>query len=187
MAKKTVVTPGKILIAQPFMDDTFFKRSVVGITEHRPDGTVGFILNKPVKIELNELITQIKSEERFGVYYGGPVATDTVHYIHSKGDLLEESTQIIKGVYWGGNFERLLFLIDSGLIKPQDIRFYIGYSGWSEGQLDGELETGSWVVSEWFANYTFSKNTDKLWEEALKHKGDPYSVIANIPPNNSNN
>ena len=110
MAEKSIVTQGKILIAQPFMDDTFFKRAVVGITEHRADGTVGFILNKPVKIELKELITQIKSEEKFGVYYGGPVATDTIHYIHSKGDLLEESTKLVNGLYWGGNFERLLFL-----------------------------------------------------------------------------
>ena len=187
MAKIPKVTQGSILIAQPFMDDTFFKRSVVGITENRTDGTVGFILNKPVKPKLNELIPKIKSEEEFKVFYGGPVATDTIHYIHSKGELLEESTQITKGIYWGGNFERLLFLIESGLINSQDIRFYLGYSGWSEGQLDTELETGSWVVSDWYANYAFSKNTEKLWKETLNHKGDPYSVIANIPPNSSNN
>ncbi len=185
--KKPKVTQGKILIAQPFMDDSFFKRAVVGITEHREDGTVGFILNKPVKAEIQELIPAITSEDSYDVFYGGPVATDTIHYIHTKGDILEESTAITKGLYWGGNFEKLIFLINTGVIRSREVRFYIGYSGWSGGQLDGELASGSWVVSDWFANYAFSSKSDKLWSETLTHKGNTYSVIAHIPPHNSKN
>ena len=145
MAKKHKKLTGKILIAQPFMDDNNFKRSVVGITEHREDGTVGFILNKPVKLELSELVAQIKTDEKFKLYYGGPVATDTIHYIHDKGDLLDDSVEVAKGIFWGGSFEKLIFLIESGLIHRHHIRFYIGYSGWSEGQLQDEMDAGSWI------------------------------------------
>lgn len=179
MAQK--VKAGDILIAQPFMEDGNFKRSVIGITEHRNDGSVGFILNKPINIQLQELVQGVDSDENFSVYFGGPVASDTIHYMHNVGELLEDSTKIKNGLYWGGNFEKLIFLIQSGLIRKNNIRFYIGYSGWSEGQLENELSTGSWIVSEWFSNYTFQSKAKKLWEEALSHKGDKYSVIAQIP------
>ena len=90
-------------------------------------------------------------------------------------------------MYWGGNFKKLLFLIESGLIKNKNIRFYIGYSGWSEGQLQQELNTGTWVISDWYSNYTFQSESKQLWSQALGHKGDNYSVIAKIPspPNNN--
>jgi len=185
MAKK--VKAGDILIAQPFMEDGNFKRSVIGITEHRNDGSVGFILNKPINIQLQELVQGVDSDEKYSVYFGGPVGSDTIHFIHNVGDLLEESIKIKNGLYWGGNFEKLIFLIQSGLILKNNIRFYVGYSGWSEGQLDSELKTGSWIVSDWHANYTFQSPSQKLWEEALSHKGDKYSVIAQIPSKKNNN
>lgn len=181
------VKPGDILIAQPFMEDENFRRSVIGITEHGEEGTVGFILNKPIKIQLTELIQTLNTDDNYKVYFGGPVATDTIHYIHNVGDLLEESIKIKKGIYWGGNFEKLLFLIESKLIKTSNIKFYIGYSGWSKGQLQGELHTKSWIVSDWYANYTFQTKSQKLWQQALDHKGEKYSVIANIPNSPNNN
>ena len=78
-------------------------------------------------------------------------------------------------------FNKLVILIEKGLILRHNIRFYIGYSGWSEGQLLGELKTGSWIVSEWHTNYTFKTPSKKLWSEALNHKGDRYGVIGQIP------
>ncbi len=181
------VSAGNILIAQPFMEEGNFKRSVIGLTEHGEEGTVGFILNKPINLKLPEMVQGVKSDEDFSVYFGGPVATDTIHYIHNVGDLLEESIKIKNGIYWGGNFDKLIFLIESGLILKNNIRFYVGYSGWSEGQLDGELNSGSWIVSDWYANYTFQSKPKQLWEQVLAHKGDTYSVISRISNHISNN
>lgn len=185
--KSLKVKSGDILIAQPFMGDGNFKRSVVGITEHNQEGTVGFILNKPMNIGLKELVNNLDTEEEFTVHYGGPVAKDTIHYLHNVGDLLEESILVKKGIYWGGNFEKLIFLIESGLIGRKNIKFYVGYSGWSEGQLDGELQLGSWIVSEWFANYSFQSKASELWKQAMTHKGDAYSILAQMPVDNNNN
>lgn len=181
------VSAGNILIAQPYMNDGNFKRSVVGLTEHNQEGTVGFVLNKPMNIKLDELVNGINTEEEFTVNYGGPVSKDTIHYIHNVGDLLEESILVKKGIYWGGNFDKLLFLIESGLITKKNIKFYVGYSGWSEGQLDAELLHGSWIVSEWYANYAFQSKASELWKQAMSHKGDAYSVLAQIPIDNNNN
>lgn len=187
MAEKSKILKGSLLLAQPFMDDPNFKRSAIGITEHGDEGTVGFILNKPINISLEELVNEITTDEKFKVYFGGPVGSDTIHYIHNVGDLLEESILISRGLWWGGNFNKLIFLINSGLIQRENIRFYIGYSGWSKGQLEEELNNNSWVVSDWYANYTFKSKPEKLWSQALTNKGDHFSVIGQISPTKNNN
>jgi len=179
---KREIAAGKILIAQPFMMDTNFKRAVVGICEYSKEkGTVGFILNKPINMDISEIIGDVVTEEKYEVFYGGPVATDTLHYIHNVGDLLDDSIKVSDGIYWGGDFKKLKFLIESGLILKDNIRFYIGYSGWEAGQLRQELASGSWIVSELYANYIFKSKSNALWQKALDHKGDAYSIIAQIP------
>lgn len=182
MANTIEIKSGSILIAEPFMRDTNFKRAVICLCEHSSEeGSLGFILNKPINIKLSELIQDIETDEKFRVYHGGPVATNTIHYIHNLGDLLEESVKIKPGVYWGGNYDKLKFLIESGLVKRSNIRFYIGYSGWSPGQLDEEMEYGSWVAGDLFPNYVFKTKSTFLWSQAMENKGDTYSVIAQMP------
>ncbi len=178
MSKK--ISTGTILLAEPFMVDPNFKRSVVLLCDHsEEEGTVGFVLNKNLGLQVNELILDFPAFDA-EVYYGGPVQTDSIHYIHDVGDLLDNSTKVVDGVWWGGDFEKLKFLISSDLIKPHNIRFFVGYSGWSTGQLDNELKLGSWVISEMFANYLFNSKSDSLWQQVMKNKGDRYEVIADM-------
>ena len=115
------------------------------------------------------------------LFYGGPVGTDTLHYIHNVGDLLEESVPIIRGVYWGGNFEKLKFLIDQQLIGPQNIRFFVGYAGWTKGQLLEEMGIGSWIMAEGDPNYVFKIQAQKLWKKVLNDKGNTYEIISEMP------
>ena len=174
------VSKGSLLLAEPFMLDPNFKRAVVLLCEHASeDGAVGFILNKPLHMKVNELVVdfpEIESE----VYFGGPVATDTIHFIHNVGDLLEESVEVERGVYWGGDFEKLKFLIQSKLILPHNVRFFVGYSGWSSGQLVEELGYKSWVPTEMHANYLFKSKPKHLWQQIMYNLGDTFSVIAQI-------
>ncbi len=174
------ITRGKVLLAEPFMLDTNFKRSVVLMCEHEDDGSLGFILNKSLKMKINELIADFPKIDS-PVYYGGPVQTDTIHYIHNVGHLLEDSQEIMPGVFWGGNFDKLKALITSELITKENIRFFVGYSGWSESQLKDELKLGSWLVADMNLNYLFKDEERDLWSKVMKHKGDVFSVIANVP------
>lgn len=179
--KEAAVKTGSVLLAEPFMIDPNFKRAVVLLCDHeREDGTVGFILNKPLSIRVDELVADFPE---FGgqIYYGGPVANDTIHYLHNQGDLIPDSIPVAKGIHWGGDFEQIKFLISSKLIKEKDIRFYVGYSGWSPGQLQDELKYGSWVISEMDPNYLYNTRSDKLWSKVMDHKGDNYTVIATMP------
>lgn len=183
---KNKIEAGTLLIAEPFMMDSPFKRAVVLICEHRKDGSVGFILNKVIDMNIEELIADFPEFDA-PVYYGGPVATDTIHYIHNVGDLLDNSNEVTRGVYWGGDFEKLKFLVNSKLIKPENIKFFIGYSGWSGGQLDSELEEGTWITDHMYANYAFKDEEDELWSTVLNNKGDTYTVIAQMPESPSFN
>jgi len=173
------VEAGTVLIAQPFMPDSYFRRGVVVICEHRLDGSIGFILNKTVEMNICDLIADFPEFES-EVGFGGPVATDTIHYIHNVGAILDGSTEIARGVYWGGDFDKLKFLVKSELVKPHNIRFFVGYSGWSEGQLDEELASGSWLVDSMDANYAFKHNKGDLWQTVLNNKGEIYTVIAQM-------
>jgi putative transcriptional regulator len=179
--KGTAVKAGTLLVAEPFMIDPNFKRAVVLLCDHeREDGTIGFILNKPLKMRVDELVADFPEFEG-EVFYGGPVANDTIHYLHNQGDLIPDSIAVAPGIYWGGDFEQIKFLISSHLIKPKDIRFYVGYSGWSPGQLTDELKYGSWVLADMDPNYLYNTKSKKLWSLVMDHKGDNYTVIATLP------
>jgi putative transcriptional regulator len=180
MARKSV-KQGKLLLAEPFMMDPNFKRSVILVCDHsKEQGSIGFILNKPLKMNIDELVGEFPEFDS-EVHYGGPVSTDTIHYVHNVGELLEDSVSVGRGIYWGGNFEKLKFLIESKLIKPQNVKFFVGYSGWTMGQLKEELKTGSWVMADMDPNYIFKTKARKLWQDIMVNKGDIYSVIAQMP------
>ena len=172
---------GKVLIAEPFLEDPNFKRTAVMICDHSlEEGTVGFILNRPIEMRIDEVLEDFPEFDA-EVYFGGPVKTDTIHYIHRVGNLLEGSTKVVDGVYWGGDFEKLKFLIEQELIKPEDIQFFVGYSGWAEGQLRIEMDSNTWLVEDMFSNYLFKTDPFALWSKILEQKGDNYSVIAQMP------
>ena len=177
---KNEIRSGSVLLAEPFMLDPNFKRSAVLLCEHGEDGSVGFIMNKPLNMRIDELIEDFPEFDS-EVLFGGPVQTDTIHYIHNVGELLEDSVKVFDGVYWGGDFEKLKFLISSNLLTPENIRFFVGYSGWSEGQLIDEMVYGSWVQAEMHSNYLFKSQPSHLWQQVMYNKGDNYAVISQMP------
>jgi len=171
---------GKVLLAEPFMQDVNFKRSAVILTEHNDEGSVGFIMNKSIDMGVNELVVDFPEFEA-PVFYGGPVGTDTIHFLHNSGELIDDSRRIAKGLFWGGDFEKLKFLIKSELILPQNVKFFVGYSGWSKGQLEEEIDIGSWVIADMDSNYLFKDSDSEIWEKIMNDKGNAYSVISSIP------
>ena len=162
------------------MMDANFKRTAILLCDHRPDGTVGFILNRPLNMKINQLVSEFPEFDS-EVYFGGPVATDTIHYIHTAGEVIDNSIKVASGIYWGGDFEKLKFLIQAELVKPENIRFFVGYSGWDEGQLADELQVGSWFVTDMHANYLFKSHPSLLWQQITHNIGKNYTVIAQMP------
>ncbi len=178
---KVEITTGNILLSEPFMVDGNFKRSMVLLCDHHSEeGTLGFILNKELDIPLNDLIADFPQID-CNVFFGGPVATDTIHYIHNIGKRLEGSVEVCEGVWWGGDFEQLQMMILSKEVTSDDIRFFVGYSGWEAGQLQGELKLGSWVVSDMYKEYLFGEEAHMLWETGMTDKGETFSILSQVP------
>ena len=180
MTANTAIEKGVLLLAEPFMADQHFKRAVILLCEHHPQGSLGFILNKPTDVHINDLVEDFPEFDAT-VMYGGPVQTDRLHYIHNVGELLSDSMEVTKGVWWGGDFTEMQALIKQELITPANIRFFVGYSGWSTGQLMEEMETGSWITADMDANYAFRLPPEQLWNQVLHNKANTWSVVAEIP------
>ena len=174
------IVPGKLLIADPFLRDPNFMRSVVFICEHKDDGSFGFVLNRRYEQLLGELIGGLESSI-FPVYYGGPVQIDTIHYLHQRPDLIPGGAEVTDGIFWGGAFETIIELLKADQLTERDIRFFIGYSGWGEGQLDEEMKLKSWITGEGTRKLIFPANVDNTWKDALKQLGGEYGQMVNYP------
>ncbi|MBD0293940.1 MAG: YqgE/AlgH family protein, partial [Flavisolibacter sp.] len=89
--------------------------------------------------------------------------------------------EIMKGVFWGGDFDSVVTLVNSGKADPEKIRFYIGYSGWSNGQLENELEEKTWLTVQATRRLIFHKNAEEIWKDSLKHLGGDDEMMINFP------
>jgi len=177
-----VAKKGRILVSEPFLNDTYFRRSVVLLTEHSKEGTVGFVLNKPVELTVNGILKDFPEIDA-SVSIGGPVNTNTVHYVHTVGDLIPNSVQVMKNLWWGGDFDTIKELITQGKIRKNNIRFFLGYAGWSPNQLENELSENAWVVTELDARTIMKSNDLNLWQNTLHNLGDKYRTWVNFPEN----
>lgn len=171
---------GSLLIAEPsILNDNSFNRSIILLTEHNDQSSVGFILNRPLKFTLKDILPEIDCT--FTVYQGGPVEQDNLYFVHNIPDLIPDSIRVSDDIFWGGNFNSLKSLLAENKIKSTEIRFFLGYSGWGTHQLEDELLNNSWFVSENDFENIFSADNESLWKNKLMQKGGEYKIWANAP------
>lgn len=175
----TAPEPGQLLISDPFLKDPNFKRTVILLCDHEKEGSLGFVLNKLHDQVLGDLVELLEGCN-FPVFIGGPVQKDSLHFIHRKPNLLG-GTELIDGIFWGGDFEMVLSLILTKELDEADIRFFIGYSGWGSGQLEEELSEKTWITRKATRRLTFYKQIDEIWKEALFDLGGEYQQMINYP------
>ncbi len=168
----------KLVIAKPFLNDGYFKRSVVLIVEHNDEGTIGFVLNRRMEIDISEVLKGVE-KTNLQLFAGGPVSTDQLFFIHSHPNEIEESIEIGGGYYWGGNFEQALNVLFTK--KNFNLRFFIGYTGWSPNQLQDEIERDTWLVTEADFKTLLNGNPEDMWGKALRRLGNKYASLANFP------
>ncbi|HNV30274.1 MAG TPA: YqgE/AlgH family protein [Cyclobacteriaceae bacterium] len=171
---------GGLLLSEPYLADPNFERTTILLTEHNDEGSVGFILNKPSDSRVSEVLDDLKEYDA-RIFIGGPVQQDTLHFIH-RVPSLDDSIEIVPGLFWGGNFDQLITKIETRQIGSTDIKFFLGYSGWSAGQLDEELKIDSWIVSDQVSEeLVFETEPDNMWKKAMRGLGGRFSVYSNYP------
>ena len=172
---------GDLLISEPMLPDPNFERTVVILCEHNQEGSIGFVLNKPSVLKFEEAIEGIEGFSA-PLYVGGPVQQDTLHFIYRGNFELEGTTEVTDDINWGGNFEQLLTMVNSGLVNNNDFRFFVGYSGWASGQLENELKQKSWiVVNKASAEQVFDMQPRELWKKLLEDMGGKFKMFSNYP------
>jgi len=172
--------PGILLIADPFLKDPNFLRTVVFLCEHKVEGSFGFVLNRKYENTLDELIPGLE-EVKLPVFYGGPVQMDTIHFLHQYPDEIPGGEEVSKGIFWGGDFEMVVDMLKKGSIDPNKIRFFIGYSGWGDGQLSTEIQEHSWLTVAGNRKLVFHENYEDIWKDSLKQMGGDYEMMINFP------
>ncbi len=178
---------GRLLISEPFMADPNFKRSVILLTEYSGDGALGFILNHQSEFLLGDILPDLAYAE-MPVFNGGPVAGNTLHFIHCCPEKIEGGIEIGEGIFWGGDFDKAKELIAAYQLTGNEIRFFMGYSGWTPQQLDDEIKDDSWIVADKLnIDTVFSQNEETLWRDVVISLGQRYAHIANFPQNPSLN
>lgn len=184
MGEKHQIRPraGSLLISEPHLDDFFFGRSVVLLADHGEEGSFGIILNKTVKVRFNDIVKDFPEFDA-PLFLGGPVKTDTLFFIHTLGEEIRDSAPIMKGLYWGGRLEDVQEQILSGRLSPEQIRFFVGYAGWSPNQLDSELEQHSWIVKDASLHDVIHLNTETMWQHYIRGMGKDYAIWSNYPAN----
>jgi len=170
---------GTLLVSEPFLKDPVFGRSVVLIVEKNKLGTVGFVLNQKLDYTLADI--QINLPLMNKLYKGGPVAHDSLHFLLKSNHSVSGSVSVLPGLFWGGDFDELSAKVQNGEIAAEDLRFFIGYSGWEPGQLEFELNEKAWVVAKADIKTVFEQSVEKLWKQSMKSLGGDYALMANSP------
>lgn len=170
---------GKLLIAEPLLPDPNFSRSVIFLCEHTEAGSIGFTLNQPTEYTLKDLLPELYVNN-LNIYQGGPVQVNTLHMLH-RIPKIPGSIEVAQGVFWGGSYEALKDMIWGNSYEPADLRLFIGYSGWGPGQLEKEMQEGTWLVADATEDVLFETRPDELWKKAVGLLGKKYQYLTNIP------
>ncbi|MDD2196546.1 MAG: YqgE/AlgH family protein [Bacteroidales bacterium] len=176
---------GRVLISQPGLMDQYFKRSIIIIVEHNQKGTIGFVLNNIVDLNLKDFLPDFP-DFAATISVGGPVESNSIHFIHTLGDIIPNTIKISDGLYWGGDFDVVKVLIEQKKLTARQIRFFMGYAGWGESQLSDELKEHSWVVSELDLVQIMAGKED-LWNRTVRQMGPKYKPWTIYPENPSLN
>lgn len=177
---------GDLLLSEPFLIDSNFSRVVILLCEHNDEGSFGLILNNTLEIEINELVTDFP-EAKIPVGFGGPVERNQLFYVH-RNPAIEGCATIKEELYLGGDYTEIKRLITINEMTPENLRFFIGYTGWSKGQLQGEVDELSWVVMKKAENFSvFNLVDDDLWRELISQLGGKYKLMADYPLNPADN
>ena len=174
---------GKILVSNfTLLNDLEFNKSVIIIVKDDEEATIGFILNKKSKYIISDLNESCKGLD-LSIYEGGPVAMDSLHFIHKKCKFLNDSIKITDDLYWGMNFKLAIELLKKDKINKNDIKFFLGYSGWEKNQLRGELDENSWLLSKNFKTKDVLETSNVFWKKKINEFGEYYKIWSNSPDN----
>ncbi|MCB9171078.1 MAG: YqgE/AlgH family protein [Flavobacteriales bacterium] len=177
---------GRLLVSEPFLSDPYFRRTVVLLCEHNEEGSFGLVLNRFMDMDIGDLMENMPPI-RSRISIGGPVQSGNLFFLHTFGARLDGSVAVVDGVHMGGDFDQLRAMLTTDPELSRHVRFFVGYSGWSDQQLERELEERSWLVGPATKRRIMHVGDQDIWAETLRGMGERYAPLANFPDDPSLN
>ena len=168
---------GRLLVAGPTLVDPNFRRSVVLVGDHGPDGAMGVVLDRPSLVTVAEAVPPLVSLTEGLVHVGGPVEPQAVVVLARFAEPERAPGLVLADV---GFLPAELDGVDA-LGRLLDVRVFAGYAGWGPSQLEAELEEASWLVLEARAEDVFTEEPEQLWRTVLRREGGAHAVLALLP------
>jgi len=182
MESDFILQKGMMLIAMPTLLDPNFRQTVVLLCEHGPEGAMGLVVNRPTTVPLSTVVPSVvklaRSEDP--VYVGGPVQTNAMMILY-EGEPIGNSHPVMSDLHLTGDLEDLEKL-DRGLGRDLRIKFYLGYAGWSAGQLEMEIRAGGWKLVPGDPGVVFQEDPVRVWPKLIQSLGEPWTVYRDMPP-----
>lgn len=172
----TPPSQGSLLVAEPFLKESYFNHSVICLTQyHDNKSTMGIVLNRILDLELASVIPSVTRDEAIPLFCGGPLSCDRLYFIHTLGDIIPRSQTILPGLYIGGDFNAMIDYINSHYPIEGKVRFFLGYSGWDKGQLSEELNQNVWAVTSIpdIDNLLIGED-NSYWHNIVRSMGEKY-------------
>jgi putative transcriptional regulator len=173
---------GHFLVASPHLGDPNFFRSVVLVIRHDEEGAFGVVLNRPLPGTIADVWRALgmEVENDQSIYLGGPV-TGPLLAVH-RDDAYAEG-EVLLGVYYATHKDHLNYLVTE---YQGPCRIFSGYSGWGEGQLEAEVEEGSWLTTPATSADIFA-SPEEMWKSVAARIGleilMPAKLTRHVPPN----
>jgi putative transcriptional regulator len=171
---------GRLLVSGPYLPDPYFRRTVVLLCEHNEEGSFGFVLNRHMELDVNDLMENMPPVAS-RVSIGGPVQSGELYYLHTLGPHVSGSKEVVDGVFMGGDYDQLRSILRTDPKLAKHVRFFVGYSGWELGQLEKELEQRSWLITHADKRRIMNTKIEDLWADTLRGMGKEYAPLANFP------
>ena len=179
---KTPLGKGIFLVATPSLRDHNFRQTVILLCEHGEEGALGVVVNRPTKINITEVLPQIPILEgqKHMVFSGGPVQRNHLLILYRTPEEPENTHHVFNGVYLGGNMTALEEIVKNPF-SPDNFRAFMGYSGWAPGQLENEMESGSWLTLPADSSFMFDWDHSRVWTDILQSLGTQYQIYRDMP------
>jgi len=175
---------GSLLVAKPTVGDFFFKRSLVLIVDpDEGDGAMGVVVNHYTGYNLRDIMPEIETVEEIPLFLGGPVGTQMLFFMHTLGpEVIPDAVEVGDGVFFGGQFDAVKRYLELGAPIDGRVKFIVGYSGWSKGQLTDEIARHDWAVLNHPGHgLLLGEGDDDRWRDAVARFGDRYRLWLNLP------
>ncbi|HIF40363.1 MAG TPA: YqgE/AlgH family protein [Planctomycetes bacterium] len=177
----SLIEPGSLLISMPSMLDPNFMHTVILLVDHTPMGAYGLVVNRQLGADLGGLMPDRVSSS-FPVHCGGPVEAQTLQFVHRLPQLITGGTRLGPDLYLGGSIEAMLLVVEEEGVG-EDLRVLLGSSGWGAGQLENELQTGSWRQAPPDADSVFKAGSaESIWRAILGGLDAEGEQLSHLPP-----